>query len=93
LALCNGWTTGVEKAQNLLIAMEGASTETVRGLTADKDEDYDLICARARDVVFVDSGDVTPITTRVTHLRLRHGNVTLKHPFYFYDQRAFSSQC
>jgi len=41
LALCNGWTTGVEKAQNLLIAMEGA--ETVRGLRADKDEDYDLI--------------------------------------------------
>jgi len=43
LALCNGWTTGVEKAQNLLIAMEGAVAETVRGLTADKDEDYDLI--------------------------------------------------
>ena len=32
-----------EKAQNLLIAMEGAAAETVRGLTADKDEDYDLI--------------------------------------------------
>jgi len=43
LALCNGWTTEVEKAQNLLIAMEGAAAETVRGLTADKDEDYDLI--------------------------------------------------
>jgi len=43
LALCNGWTTGVEKAQNLLIAMEGAAAETVRGLTADKDKDYDLI--------------------------------------------------
>jgi len=43
LALCNGWTTGVEKAQNLLIAMEEAAAETVRGLTADKDEDYDLI--------------------------------------------------
>jgi len=25
LALCNGWTTGVEKAQNLFIAMEGAT--------------------------------------------------------------------
>jgi len=36
LTLCNGWTTGVENAQNLLIAMEGAATETVRGLTADK---------------------------------------------------------
>ena len=43
LALCNGWTTGVEKAHNLLIAMEGAAAETVRGLTADKNEDYDLI--------------------------------------------------
>jgi len=43
LALCNGWTTGVEKAQNLLIAMEGAAAETVRGLTADRDKDYDLI--------------------------------------------------
>jgi len=43
LALCNGWTTGVEKAQNLFIAMEGAAAETVRGLTADKDEDSDLI--------------------------------------------------
>jgi len=41
LALCNGWTTGVEKAQNLLIAMEGAAAETVRGLTAD--EDYEAI--------------------------------------------------
>jgi len=30
LALCNAWTTGVEKAQNLLIAMEGAATETVK---------------------------------------------------------------
>jgi len=43
LALCNGWTTGIEKAQNLLIAIVGAAAETVRGLTADKDEDYDLI--------------------------------------------------
>ena len=43
LALCNGCTIGVEKAQNLLIAMEGAAAETVRGLTADKDEDCDLI--------------------------------------------------
>jgi len=44
LPLCNGWTTEVEKAQNLLIAMEGAAAETVRGLITDKDEDYDLIC-------------------------------------------------
>ena len=43
MALCNGWTTGVEKAENLFISMEGAAAETVRGLTADKDEYYDLI--------------------------------------------------
>jgi len=43
LALCNGWTTGIDKAQNLLIAMEGTAAETVRGLTTDKAEDYDLI--------------------------------------------------
>jgi len=43
LALCNGLTTGVEQAQNLLIAMEGAAAETVCGLTANKDEDYEAI--------------------------------------------------
>ena len=43
LALCNGWTTNVEKAQNLLVALEGAAAETVRGLTAEKDADYDAI--------------------------------------------------
>jgi len=43
LALCNGWVTKVEKAQNLLVALEGAAAETVRGLTAEKDADYDAI--------------------------------------------------
>jgi len=42
LALCNGWTTYVEKAQNLLVALEGAAVETVRDLTAEKDTDYDM---------------------------------------------------
>jgi len=43
VALCNRWTTNVEKAQNLLVALEGAAAETVRGLTAEKDADYDAI--------------------------------------------------
>ena len=43
LALCNGWTTKVEKAQNLLVALEGAAAETVQGLTAENDADYDAI--------------------------------------------------
>jgi len=43
LALCNGWSTNVEKAQNLLVAMEGAAAETVRGLMVEKDSDYDAI--------------------------------------------------
>jgi len=41
--LCNGRTTKIEKAQNLLVALEGAAAETVRGLTAEKDSDYDAI--------------------------------------------------
>ena len=43
LAQCNGWTTGVEKAQNLLVAMEGAAAEAVHGLTANKESDHEAI--------------------------------------------------
>jgi len=43
LEMCNGWTTKVEKAQNLLVALEVAAAETVRELTAEKDSDYDAI--------------------------------------------------
>jgi len=43
LALCNGWSTRVEKAQNLLVAMEGAAAEAVRGFTVTQDSDYDAI--------------------------------------------------
>jgi len=43
LALCNGWTTQIEKAQNLLVAMEGAAAEAVRGFTVTQDSDYDAI--------------------------------------------------
>ena len=43
LALCNGWTTQTEKPQNLLVAMEGAAAEAVRGFTVTQDSDYDAI--------------------------------------------------
>ena len=43
LALCNGWTTKVEKAQNLLVAMEGAAAEAVRKLMLTQDSDCDAI--------------------------------------------------
>jgi len=43
LAQCNGWTTGVQKAQNLLVATEGAAAEAVRGLTANQESDYEAI--------------------------------------------------
>jgi len=43
LASCNGWSTQVEKAQNLLVAMEGAAAEAVRGLMVTQDSDYDAI--------------------------------------------------
>jgi len=43
LAQCNGWVTDMEKAQNLLVALEGAAAEAVRGLTVTKDSDYEEI--------------------------------------------------
>ena len=43
LALCNGWSSKVEKAQNLLVAMEGAAAEAVRGFVVTQDSDYDAI--------------------------------------------------
>jgi len=43
LALCNGWTTKVKKAKNILVTLESAAAETVRGYTAEKDSEYDAI--------------------------------------------------
>jgi len=43
LAQCNGWTTGVEKAQNLSVAMEVAAAEAMRGLIANQESDYKAI--------------------------------------------------
>ena len=42
LSVCNGWTTPIEKAQNLIISLDGPAAETVRGLEIKQDQDYDL---------------------------------------------------
>jgi len=41
--LCNEWRTKTEKAQRLLLAMEGAAAEAVRGIDATSDEAYEQI--------------------------------------------------
>jgi len=43
LSQCNGWVSNVEKAQNLLVALEGAAAEAVQGLTVTKESDYEKI--------------------------------------------------
>jgi len=43
LSVCNGWTTPIEKAQNLIISLDGPAAETVRGLEIKQDQDYDTI--------------------------------------------------
>ena len=41
LSVCNGWTTPIEKAQNLIISLDGPAAETVRGLEIKQDQDYE----------------------------------------------------
>ena len=43
LSVCNGWTTPIEKAQNLIISLDGPAAETVRGLEIKQDQDYETI--------------------------------------------------
>jgi len=43
LSICNGWDSPLIKAQNLLINLEGAASEAVRGLEVTNDEDYSKI--------------------------------------------------
>jgi len=43
LSICNGWTSPLMKTQNLLINLEGAASEAVRGLEVTSDADYDKI--------------------------------------------------
>jgi len=43
LSVCNGWVTPIEKAQNLIISLDGPAAETVRGLEVKQDQDYDTI--------------------------------------------------
>jgi len=40
---CNGWNNSTERARHLLVAMDGAACEAVRGLKAEQDSDLALI--------------------------------------------------
>jgi len=43
LSICNGWSSNLVKAQNLLINLDGAAAEAVRGLEVTSEADYDKI--------------------------------------------------
>jgi len=43
LSVCNRWVTNLEKAQNLLISLEGPAADTVQGFEVKQDSDYDTI--------------------------------------------------
>jgi len=50
LSLCNGWDTKAEQARHLLVGMEGAAAEAVRGILGENDADLDKIweCLKRR---------------------------------------------
>jgi len=50
LSLCNGWDTKAEQARHLLVGMEGAAAEVVRGISGENDADLDKIweCLKRR---------------------------------------------
>ena len=55
ICVCNDWKTPTECARHLLVAMDGAASEAVRGLKAEQDSDLALIWeALARRFGFVD---------------------------------------
>ena len=43
ICVCNEWNSQTERARHLLVAMDGAASEAVRGLKAEKDSDLALI--------------------------------------------------
>ena len=43
ICVCNDWKTPIERARYLLVAMDGAAPEAVRGLKAEQDSDLALI--------------------------------------------------
>ena len=43
ICICNEWNSQTECARHLLVAMDGAASEAVRGLKAEKDSDLALI--------------------------------------------------
>ena len=55
ICVCNEWNTPTECARHLLVAMDGAASEAVRGLKAEKDTDLALMWeALSRRFGFVD---------------------------------------
>jgi len=44
ICLCNEWKSPTECARHLLVVMDGAATDAIRGLKAEKDTDLALIC-------------------------------------------------
>jgi len=55
ICVCNEWKSQTECARHLLVAMDGAASEAVRGLKAEKDSDLALIWeALSRRFGFVD---------------------------------------
>jgi len=55
ICVCNDWKTPTECARHLLVATDGAASEAVRGLKAEKDSDLEIIWeALARRFDFVD---------------------------------------
>jgi len=68
LSVCNGWISPMQKAQNLIISLEGPAAETVHGLEIKQDQDYEtiwellkngshtLMTLNARNVSLTDAG-------------------------------------
>ena len=55
ICVCNDWKTATECASHLLVAMDGAASEAVRGVKAEQDSDLAMIWeALARRFGFVD---------------------------------------
>ena len=55
ICVCNEWNSQTECARHLLVAMDGAASEAVRGLKAEKESDLALIWeALSRRFGFVD---------------------------------------
>ena len=65
ICVCNEWKTQTECARHLVVAMDGAASETARGLKAEKDSDLALIWeALYRRFGFVDEPEADSLLRR-----------------------------